>query len=127
RLAPEVFSKTNPQSRLQAKTFVPRKRCRLKQLRPRLSLYRSESFGFAIFVHSALTFFKREQHRVEVRERLFQLFQLGRRPVHFKAREIGHLHRLGQERADILEMCEEAFGIFIRFTTKSSWPFQLNS
>src|SRR5438874_10420731 len=112
------FSKTNRQSRLQAKTLVPRKRCRLKRLRPRLSLYRSESFSFAIFAHSALTFFEREPRRIEVRERLFQLFQLGRRPVHFKAREIGHLHRLGQKRADVVEMREQAFGVFVGFATK---------
>src|SRR5438874_4908385 len=56
--------------------------------------------------------------RIEVRERLFQLFQLGSRPVHFDVGEISHLHRLGQEHADILKMREEVFCIFVGFMTK---------
>src|SRR6266478_10213523 len=61
---------------------------------------------------------EREPRRIEVRERLFQLFQLGGRPVHFNACQIGHLHRLGQERADILEMREQTLCVFVSFATK---------
>src|SRR5438477_4057141 len=40
-----------------------------------------------------LIFLEREPpRRIEVRERLFQLFQLGSRPVHFDVGEISHLH-----------------------------------
>src|SRR6266850_3660010 len=61
---------------------------------------------------------KHEPRRIEVRERLFQLLQLGGRPVHFNPGQVGHLHCLGQERADILEMREQAFGVLVGFATK---------
>src|SRR5438477_6506594 len=69
-----------------------------------------------------LIFFERtlecEERGIEMCERLFQLFQLGRRPVHLDARETGHFHRLGQEPADILEMRKEAFSVFVCFATE---------
>ena len=39
--------------------------------------------------------------------------------MHFYAGEIGHGQHLREQPANVLEMCENAFGAFVRFATQN--------
>ena len=56
---------------------------------------------------------------MEVCERLFQLFQLGCRAVHFYSGEIGHGEQLREQHANVVQMCQDAFGIGVSFAAKN--------
>src|SRR5437660_11583601 len=65
-----------------------------------------------------LTFLEREPRGIEMGEGSFQLFQLRRRAMNFEPGEIGHGEQFGEQCADIVEMREHAFCIFVGFATK---------
>src|SRR6266508_2986681 len=61
----------------------------------------------------------REPRRIEVRERLFQLFQLCRRTVHFQPGEIAHREHFREQIPDVVEVRENTFGVGISFTAEN--------
>ncbi|MFZ3375422.1 MAG: hypothetical protein WA183_07695 [Chthoniobacterales bacterium] len=52
-------------------------------------------------------------------ERLFQLVQLHRRAMHFDPGEIHHSDHFREQRAQIAEMRENAFGIGVAFAAEN--------
>ena len=52
-------------------------------------------------------------------KRLFQFLELSRRAVHFHAGEIGHGEQLREQSANVIEMCENAVGAFVRFAAEN--------
>jgi hypothetical protein len=59
------------------------------------------------------------QCAVEVCERPFQLLQLRRRAMHFYPGEIGHGEHLCEQRANVVQMCEDAFGVGLTFAAEN--------
>ena len=53
-----------------------------------------------------------------MRERLFQFLQLGRRAVNFESDQIDHSEQLREQRANIVEMRENAFGVGVAFAAE---------
>ena len=61
----------------------------------------------------------REPRRIEMRERFFQLSHLRARAVHFNAGEIGHRQHFRKQRADVIKMRENAFGVGVGFAAQN--------
>src|SRR5438874_7896733 len=70
-----------------------------------------------------LSFFERtldcEERGIEVCERLFQLLQFHGRAMHFYAGEIGHGEHFREQCANVVQMCEKAFGIGVTFAAEN--------
>ena len=78
--------------------------------------YRYSSNVFRLLLSFVLD---RKPCRIKMPERLFQLFQLCGRTVHFHPSEIAHCEHFRQQIADVVEVCENAFGVRISFTAKN--------
>ena len=54
-----------------------------------------------------------------MRERFLQFLELRRRTMHFHPSEIGNREHFREQRADVIEMRQNAFGTFVRFATEN--------
>lgn len=54
-----------------------------------------------------------------MRQGFSQLVELRRRSVHFQPDQIGNCERLREERADVVQMSEQAFRIRVGFSTEN--------
>jgi len=54
-----------------------------------------------------------------MRERFLQFLQLRCRTMHFDPGEIGAFEHFRQQRADVIEVRQNAFGTFVRFAAKN--------
>jgi hypothetical protein len=79
-------------------------------------VYRYSSNVFRFLFSFALD---REPRRIEVREWLFQLFQLCGRAVHFHPDEIAHSEHFRQQIADVVEVLQNTFSVGIGFAAEN--------
>ena len=75
--------------------------------------------NFLLFHFRRHTRFYREPRWIEMRERLFQLFQLRCRAMHFHPGEIGHGEHFREQRANVVEMRENAVGVGVAFAAEN--------
>ena len=57
---------------------------------------------------------------MEVCERFFQLLQLRCRAMYFDSCEIAHREQFREQLANVVQMCENAFGVSVTFCTNSA-------
>jgi hypothetical protein len=61
----------------------------------------------------------REPRRIKVNESFFQFLQLRCRAMHFYPGEIAHNEQFREQRANIVQMCENAFGVGVTFAAEN--------
>jgi hypothetical protein len=61
----------------------------------------------------------REPRGIEVGERFFQFLQLCCRAMHFYPGEIGHGEQFREQRANVVQMGENAFGVGVTFAAEN--------